>query len=75
MKIIYECEMNRFINWTSVNDNLPNSRVGKLVYCDDKVTRMYYDVGHDRWIDQCGNEHTNVTHWMELPSPPSGLDG
>jgi len=64
------------MKWINVKDKLPDNRVGKIVYCaDDRITRMYYDAPTKRWIDQCGNEHTNITHWMELPSPPNGMDG
>ncbi len=64
------------MNWINVKDKLPDNRVGKIV-CNSagRITRMYYDAEHERWIDQCGNEHTDITHWMELPSPPNGLDG
>lgn len=78
-ELIAESELaglGRKMNWIKVKTELPDNRVGKIVYCaDDRITRMYYDAPTKRWIDTCGNEYTNITHWMELPSPPSGLDG
>lgn len=60
------------MNWISVKDKLPENRVGKIVFSEgDGITMMYYDPEKKYWISRMGFDRYDVTHWMELPNPPS----
>jgi hypothetical protein len=65
--------------WISVNDRLPetncdvlvaktNGRVFQMSYHApfDSGKRIFQWWGFGKWVDQ----HSQVTHWMPLPSPP-----
>jgi hypothetical protein len=60
--------------WISVEKQLPENKIGKLV-CDENgnVTRMYYDGKSKCWVDAVGFERMDVKYWMDLPEPPEGL--
>lgn len=53
------------MQWTSVNDSLPEASGPYLVY--------YAEGGQGvRWFEQGFNipPDKNITHWMPLPEPP-----
>lgn len=66
--------------WISVNDRLPenncdvivtkrNGKVYQMSYHApfDSAKRIFQWWGFGKWVDQ----HSQVTHWMPLPSPPA----
>ena len=61
------------IGWVSVSDELPKEhkhRMSRDVLTIDgsKMSVNSYDFELGRWN---GSPHITVTHWMELPLPPS----
>ena len=61
--------------WISINDRLPKVGQKVLTYDGSKrvfccvVERHRFKVHYTVW------DHSNVTHWMELPEPPSSKEG
>jgi len=61
------------IGWVSVSDELPKEHKHRmsrdvLTIAGNKMSVKSYDFELGRWN---GSPHITVTHWMELPSPPS----
>ena len=61
------------INWVSVSDELPKEHKHRmsrdvLTIAGSKMSVKSYDFELGRWN---GSPHITVTHWMELPLPPS----
>lgn len=60
--------------WISVEDRLPDGRRDSLLWNseDEESTIGYFLPAINRWfITENGERIEYVTHWMELPSPPS----
>jgi len=67
------------VNWIDVNKQLPSEGVKVLTYdIKSKECRIDYlvhfedgDPPTDYWACILIDDHNKVTHWMELPAPPS----
>lgn len=63
--------------WTCVNDGLPFE--GTFVLAYDVATEWVFvacrniRLNGDEWVSDAGDLLIEVTHWMELPSPPGEL--
>lgn len=60
------------LEWISVKDSLPEEDENVLIFNGEinKACRMSWD-NDQGWIwTHYGMEAYDVTHWMELPSPP-----
>jgi hypothetical protein len=64
------------MEWISVDDRLPETCTGMLVYSMDNVHPYtviliaIWDGGEFDFQDSWENANLQVTHWMPLPSPP-----
>lgn len=63
-------------NWISAKDNLPTPFVSVLAHVPDEAP---LPTVHEGYVDSDGGWHlvhcfyqtgVNVTHWMDMPSPP-----
>lgn len=53
--------------WISVYDSKPDDTRDVLVFDDGEIKTGFYHAG---WV-VLDDESDEVTHWMELPEPPS----
>lgn len=65
----------RDMKWISVKDSLPEVGKKVLVYCkenkNDYEIGAYSDTYRGFFVRQTWYE--NITHWMPLPQPPTGI--
>ncbi len=60
------------VAWIPVEERLPDDNRNVLVYTGEGERRFgYFDRDSDLWFCCC--EMPAVTHWMELPPPPSAV--
>jgi len=59
-------------NWIAVSDRLPDAELTVLVACPQESEPVWlgYLGDEDLWLSVDGAE-IEVTHWAELPAPPT----
>ena len=62
--------------WISVDDRLPCENKSVLVFTGEEwdtfeFKTIAYLANDGEWRGSCCGKHIDVTHWMDLPEPPS----
>jgi hypothetical protein len=62
------------VEWYNIKDKLPERHKNVLCYIEGEpmeVLSLSNTWGCYVWTDTMDNERTDVTHWCELPNPPT----
>lgn len=62
------------IKWSTVEDALPDSNtdIQYVIWClDDTEPHLAFYDGNNTWDDSNYGFRYNVTHWMNIPAPPT----